>query len=125
MTNEALFTAIALFVGFAITFLVEAGIVFLFFRKIIPSKKIWLMVLLVNLFTWPLINAFSSKYDIILLLILEAVVCIVESIIYYLFFDKKIKKSIFASVIGNTISALVGNAVSASIIFILVWSLFA
>lgn len=108
--------------GFIITFFLELGVVYLFFRKSIPSKKIWLIVLLANLFTWPLINAFGSRYSLIVLVLLEAAVCAVEAGIFYEFFDKRAGRSALASVIANALSAILGNIFFATILYYVIIS---
>ncbi|MGV8172486.1 MAG: hypothetical protein ACP5OA_07385 [Candidatus Woesearchaeota archaeon] len=116
MFSSTLYLILPLFIGFVVTFFVEVGIIFLFFRKIIPSKKVWLIVLLVNLFTWPLINAFSSRYSFVVLLLLESIVCIVEAGIYAAFFDKRFVRSILASIVANVLSATFGSVAVTSVL---------
>jgi len=87
---------------FVVTFILEFLIVWAFIRK--DVRKIALYTLLINLFTWPLANLFSSYGAVAV----ETGVTIIESILIMLLFEKKYLMSLLVSFVANLVSFALG-----------------
>ncbi|MBU3907538.1 MAG: hypothetical protein KKA64_04795 [Nanoarchaeota archaeon] len=91
----------------ALTFILELIIYFIFIRD--KWGKIVLYCLLINLFTWPLVNLTHGYF--LILWIIEALVILVELILVKLLFRIKLWKAILISFIANLISWLLGSII--------------
>ncbi len=101
MVSENLILALVLFV---ISFLVEWVIVSLILWRL--NKKVFGIILLINLFTWPIANFF---YGIGLnLLLIEVAVTILEAILIVILLRVKRLRAAIASLVANAVSTLLG-----------------
>jgi len=94
-----------LLINFVLTVVLELIVFFVFFRK--DYIKIFLFVLLINFFSWPLaglVFGYWPEY----LLIIELTIFLLEGILIKFLFDTKYKKAFFVSFVANLISVLAG-----------------
>ena len=102
--NPLLFVLLA----FILLFITEYLVMWAFFKKTINYKKILLMVLLINLVTWPTLNIIllTLKETLLLILALEIIIVIIEATFIKQFFDATWKRAMLASLLANTASFL-------------------
>lgn len=104
-----MFAITAIIIPFFVLFALEFIVLYCFFRKAQPLHMIILLVLLVNLFTWPLGNylyALSRTFPVLFLL--EAIVIGVESIFIWKIFNASYRKAILSSFLANLASCVLG-----------------
>jgi len=95
---------------FILTFISDLIIISIILKKFKLINAVY--IILINLFTWPLANLFYGEG--LNYLITETLVVITESLLILLMFKIKYLKSLIISLVGNTISA--------SLIFLKVFS---
>jgi hypothetical protein len=89
---------------FVVSFLVEWVIVSLILWKL--NRKVFGIVFLINLFTWPIANFF---YGIGLnLLVIEVAVTILEAILLVILLRVKYLRAAITSLVANVVSTLLG-----------------
>ncbi len=91
--------------AFLTTYLIELLIVWLFLRK--KCKGIWFDVLLINLLTWPLVQAFYTGTENSFAL-LEVGAIVVEGVTLKYLSKVRWRRVALAAIIANIVSALVG-----------------
>lgn len=91
---------------FALTFLVEYFIIWLFLRKQFSGKKLVLLgyVFLINLFTWPLANFIFIVFGGFWMI--ELGIILAESYLIVLLMDIKFRKALLIAFVANTVTAL-------------------
>lgn len=102
--NPFLFILLA----FILLLITEYAVIWRFFKKTINYKKILLIVLLINLVTWPTLNMLllTLKETLLLILALEIIIVIIEATFIKLAFNSTWKKATIASLLANTASFL-------------------
>ena len=92
--------------GLVSTILVEFVVVVLFLRK--DFLRVGGFVLLINLFTWPIVNFLFGVFGMGLLFWLEIGVVIVESFLIMFLFEKKYWQALVISFVANLASFTFG-----------------
>ncbi|MFT4304763.1 MAG: hypothetical protein ACMXX8_01600 [Candidatus Woesearchaeota archaeon] len=123
MINEILYLPLSGFSAFLIPFLIllilEFIIVYLFFRKNHSLYNILLLVLLINLFTWPLANSLFAMFKTVLfLIILEILIITTEAIFIKFILKTNYKKAFIVSFLANIASFVIGSILLILIFFI-------
>ncbi len=95
-----------IFYYFLLTLLIELPIVVAFYRK--QWKKALVIGLLLNAFTWPLLQLVLTQIDRQWIPLLEIAIALIEGIGFYIFLRGKITAALLISFIANGISYAAG-----------------
>ncbi len=101
-----------IFKYFLFTIFLELPIVLIAYRS--QLNKVFIVTVLLNLFTWPLITLLYTNSN-IHLLILEFFVFIIEGIGFKIYFNGKWRKAMLISFLANGFSLSVGFLISYNI----------